>query len=179
VKTTIAKSVAAIVLGLGLCSPFSNLQAAVPAVDECSKELLLAYFPEPFLNETLKKFNVPQEKWATIAKALSENDKKVIANVEEKASKMNPNPLKDPQRRHEAVKIFRETLFETFAGVMKDNGITDETQIHAMLDDVQQQKAKRFAQCMERQRAQTPQKPVETPKPAEPAAPAPESAPNP
>lgn len=120
--------------------------------DECSKELLLTYFPKPFVNETLKKYNIPQEKWDAINSQLSEKDKQVISIVEEKASKMNPNPLKDAQQRQAAVKIFRETLRQIFSEVMKNNGITDEKQIDTMLDDIQQQKAKRFAQCMERRK---------------------------
>lgn len=131
--------------------------ASSVSTDDCSKELLLAYFPKQFVNETLKKFNVPQDKWDSINKALSEKDKEVIKIVEEKAAQMNPNPLKDPQQRQAAVKIFRETLLQIFSDVMKANGISDEQQIQAMLDDVQQQKARRFAQCMERQRGAQPQ----------------------
>jgi hypothetical protein len=123
------------------------------AVEECSRELLLAYFPEAFVKETLKKFNVPQDKWEAITKSLNEKDKEVVKIVEEKASKLNPNPLKDPQQRQEAVKIFRETLLQVFSDAMKQNGITDEKQIQSMLDNIQQQKAKRFAQCMEKQRS--------------------------
>jgi hypothetical protein len=40
-----------------------------------------------------------------------------------------------------------------FGGVLKDHGINDEKQIQAMLADIQQQKAKNFAKCMEKQRA--------------------------
>lgn len=125
------------------------------AVDECSKELLLAYFPETFLNETLKKFNVPDTEWTQINQELALKDKDVIGIVEEKASKITPNPLKDPQQRQTAVKIFRETLFEVFSSVLKNHGVKDDSQIQAMLDDIQQQKAKRFAQCMEKHRADT------------------------
>lgn len=122
-------------------------------LEECSKELLLAYFPQAFLDETLMKFNVPQDQWAKINEELSAKDKEVIGIVEEKAAKITPNPLKDPQQRRTAVKIFRETLLELFTSVMNEHNITDTAQIQAMLDDIQQQKAKRFAQCMEKQRS--------------------------
>lgn len=127
--------------------------SAANPVEECSKELLLSYFPEAFVKESLKKFDVPQDKWNAIVKELNEKDKQVVKIVEEKASKVNPNPLKDPQQRQAAVKIFRDTLTEVFSGVLKRNGIADENQIQQMLDDIQQQKAKRFAQCMEQQRS--------------------------
>lgn len=123
-------------------------------VDECSKELLLAYFPEPFVTPTLKKFNVPQDKWAAINSGLAAKDKDVLKMVEDKASKLNPNPFKDrdPAQRQVAVKIFRETLTQVFSEVLKANGVTDDKQLTAMLDDIQQQKAKNFAQCMEKQK---------------------------
>src|SRR5262249_10869594 len=111
-------------------------------------------FPEPIVMDTLKRFNVPQDKWAGIAKSLSEKDKEVVKLVEKKASAMNPNPLKDTQQRQAAVKLFRDTLFEVFADAMKENGVEDQSQLMPMLDDIQQQKAKKFAMCMEKQKAQ-------------------------
>ncbi|MGK5595352.1 MAG: hypothetical protein ACSNEK_08350 [Parachlamydiaceae bacterium] len=140
--------------GLFCLSAFSGTQlSAASAIEECSKELLLAYFPEKFVNETLKKFDIPQEKWADIRKGLNEKDKDVIKTVEQRADQMTPNPLKDPQQRQAAVRLFRETLLQLFGDVMRANGITDTKQIQAMLDDIQQQKAKRFAECMEQHRS--------------------------
>lgn len=127
------------------------LNGAEQTVDECSKELLLAYFPEPFVKETLKKFNVPQDKWNNIAAQLVSKDKTVVQIVEEKAAKMDPNPLRDPQARQEAVKLFRDTLLGLFTEVLQANGISDPKEIQSMLDDVQQQKAERFAKCMQKQ----------------------------
>ena len=139
---------------------FCSLSAAIPSapspqLDQCAKELLLSYFPDQFVTETLKKFNIPQEKWDAIKKALAEKDKEVIKLIEEKASKINPNPLKDPQQRQAAVKIYRETLLEVFSDAMKANGITDTKNYQAMLDDIQQQKAKKFAECMRKQAQET------------------------
>lgn len=142
----------ALLVGGALVMPAQSF--AANAIEECSKELLLSYFPESFVKESLKKYNVPQEKWDAIIKELNEKDKEIVKIVEEKASKANPNPLKDPQQRQAAVKIFRETLTDVFSTVLKKNGVTDDNQIHQMLDEVQQQKAKRFAQCMEQQRSQ-------------------------
>lgn len=136
--------------------------------DECSRELLISYFPKVFVTETLKKYNVPQEKWETIANDLALKDKEVIKTVEEKAAKLNPNPLKDPQQRQAAVKLFRETLTDLFAGTMKANGVTDEKQISEMLNDIQQQKAKRFAMCMQKMSQGAPKEsPSETGVPAQ------------
>ena len=135
-----------------LFSPIVSVQAADP-VDECSKELLLSYFPEPFVRQTLKANNVPQEKWDAIVTELKNNDKQVVGMVEEKAAKMTPNPLKNPsdqEKRQKAVAIFRETLTQVFTAAMNKNGITDQTLIQTMLDDVQHQKASRFKECLEK-----------------------------
>lgn len=141
-------------LGIILAPAFATAQSASPAqVDECSKEILLSYFPEPFVTPTLKKFNVPQDKWDAIVKGLAEKNKDVLRLVEEKASKLDPNPFKgfDPSQRAAAVKIFRETLTQVFGEVLKANGVTDDTQIAQMLEDIQKQKAANFAKCREKE----------------------------
>lgn len=168
-------SLVAFALCLGLFVLPTNF---VNAADECSKELLLEYFPKQFVVETLKKFNVPQDKWDAIASTLSTKDKDVVKLVEDKASKLNPNPLKDrdPQQRQVAVKLFRETLLQVFSEALQSNGITDQKQLQAMLDDIQQQKAKNFAQCMEKQKnaaQQSTQQPAEGQQQAETPAAAP------
>lgn len=150
------KYLACVLVGFSACAIPMNLPAAATPTDECSRELLLSYFPEVFVNETLSKFKVPQDQWEGINKDLSGKDKEVIKMVENKASQMNPNPLKDPQQRQAAVKIFRETLFQVFSDVMHAHGISDDQQIQSMLDDIQQQKAKRFAMCMQKQKDQGP-----------------------
>lgn len=158
-KKNLLKSIMGFVVGANaLIIPFA-LSALVPtgAADECAKELLLSYFPEPIVTDTLKRFSIPQDKWTSIAKSLSSKDKEVVKIVEEKASSMNPNPLKDPQQRQAAVKLFRETLLQVFSDALTENGITDASKFQAMLDDIQQQKAKKFAMCMEKQKTQTQQ----------------------
>ncbi|CDR34992.1 hypothetical protein [Criblamydia sequanensis] len=121
-------------------------------VQECSRELLLSYFPEPFVKNSLDKFDVNQAERASIISDLENQDQEVIKKVEEKASQKDPNPLKTPVKREEAVKLFRETLFEVFSDVMKKHGETDDKRIQLMLDDIQHQKAKYFVRCMEQQR---------------------------
>lgn len=147
----LTQKVATTLLVAGICLlPSQNW--AVTETDECSQEILLSYFPAVFVKETLKKHNVPQDKWDSINKNLASRDKEIIKIVESKAAKMDPNPLKDPQHRQEAVKLFRETLAENFTAAMNANGIKDNNQIQAMLDDIQQQKAKRFTRCMEQKK---------------------------
>lgn len=153
-KLTMRNSIASMLIVAGALMTSSAHAATPTAQEECAKELLLSYFPESMVTDTLKKFNVPQEKWAGIAKSLSNKDKDIVKMVEQKANAMTPNPLKDPQQRQAAVKLFRETLLQVFSDAMKENGMQDASQFQAMLDDIQQQKAKKFAMCMEKQKAQ-------------------------
>jgi hypothetical protein len=154
------KRLSVVLMGIGIMVGSSLLAQSAPlapaGADECTKELLLSYFPSNYVTETLKKFNVPQDKWDAIVAGLTAKDKDILKIVEEKASKLNPNPFRDrdPAQRQIAVKLFRETLLQVFGEVLQAQGITDEHQVQLMLDDVQQQKARNFRICMEKQKGQ-------------------------
>lgn len=151
---TIKRILLSSLIALGaLVLPSQVNAAAVMDDEECSQEILLSYFPPVFVSDTLVRFKVPADQHDAIKKELASRDKEIIKQVEAKANKQTPNPLKDPQQRQAAVKLFRDTLLENFTAVLKAHGVTDEKQIQLMLDDIQQQKAKRFARCMEKQRA--------------------------
>lgn len=153
-KTVFPKAFLALISAMAWGGPalYADSEATNTSALECSKELLLSYFPQPFVRETLKKNQIPEDKWDAIVQELSEKDKTVIAKVEARAGEMNPNPLKSPEYREQAITIFKETLLEIFTQVMNNNGITDNEQIHTMLDEVQHLKAKRFAKCLEQTR---------------------------
>lgn len=138
----------ALVFVLGVPLHAEPIQETGP--NECLKNVLLSYFPEPFVKEVLKRNQIPEDKWNPIIEELASNDKNVIAKVEARASALNPNPLKSPEYREQAITVFRETLLEIFTSVMNKNGITDKEQIQSMLDEMQRLKAKRFAKCMEK-----------------------------
>jgi hypothetical protein len=118
--------------------------------ERCAKEILMRHFPEKLVEAALKKFQIPEDQQAAIVKELAEKDGNIVKMVEEKASTMNPNPLRDPQMRQQAVRLFRETMLEQFSGVLKAHGVTDDAKIQQMLDEVQLQKAKQFSECMEK-----------------------------
>jgi len=146
------KQMLGVIIGMGvMILPQAGYTVTLNQYERCSKDILLAYFPEVFVRETLKNYNVPKDQWDAITSELTAKDRDIIKQVEIKAEKLNPNPLKDPQQRQAAVKIFRDTLLENFSATLKAHGISDDKQIQAMLDDIQQQKAKRFAFCMESQ----------------------------
>lgn len=131
---------------------FFSMDLSAATSEECSQEALMANFPPDIVLETLDHFDVPKDQREAIKTELIQQDKDFIERLETKASKMHPNPFQDPQQRQTAVKIFREMLYDSFAGVMKSHGVTDEKNIQSMLDNIQQEKAKQFAKCIEMQK---------------------------
>ncbi len=143
----IIKVLFTLILGLYVLQMPAILFGETNVVD-CSSEALRAFFPEKVVLNTLKKFNVPQDKWSAITEALRSKEKDIFPQIEAKAANMNPNPLKDPSFQKVAVSLFKETIFEASLGPFKDNGIGDEKQIQAMLDDIQSQKTQQFQECI-------------------------------
>ncbi|MBA3722174.1 MAG: hypothetical protein H0W88_07225 [Parachlamydiaceae bacterium] len=130
---------------------FTNLN-----VDQslCSKEILMTFFPSPVVKAVLIQNKVSEADADTISKELAQKDQEVIRLVEERASKMESNPLGDLTQRDTAIKIFRETLFEVFAKTLKANNVkADENQIQTILDDMQQVKGKLFVECIKKERS--------------------------
>lgn len=121
---------------------------AAYATQENSKEVFLSYFPESLVTDALSRYNIPKEEWASINQDLSSKEGLVIRLVDEKASKMDPNPMEDPNQRKAAVKIFREVLFQVFSEVLYSHGVTDTDKIRNMLDTIQQLKAEKFCLSM-------------------------------
>lgn len=142
-----------IFLGTALLCVFSlDVQASsvspAPITLDCSKDLMRNFFPEALVNKTLRKFEISQDLWQPITTELSLRDKEVFKILAEKASKITPNPLTNPQERQAGLKLFLETLYEIFSTTLKIHGITDDDKIQAMFLDVRQQTAKSFGQCV-------------------------------
>lgn len=117
----------------------------------CEKTMLLFNFPKEIVIETLKKYHIPQEKWPEIVSTLEVKDKEIFKILEKKAAAMNPNPLKDPKEHQNIPKLIRAVVLETFTNVLKENGVDDTAQFQAMLDDIQQERVKKFAKCLKKE----------------------------
>lgn len=143
---------------MGDATDTSTQPPVTSGAEGCSIELLRSFFPEKFVSSTLEKFNVPKEKRQAIINGLASRDKQVLKTVEEKAAKLNPNPFKDrdPKQRQVAVKLFRDTLLQIMTEVLNEQGITDQKQIQDMLDNINQEKAKNFRDCIEKQKLDIP-----------------------
>lgn len=118
---------------------------------KCTKEELMRFFPEQLVTSVLIKAKLPKEQANAIAKELSEKDRELERLVEEKSAQVEPNPFKNLSHRDLAIKIYRETLYQVFAKVLKANGITNEDQIQTLLDELQEARSKLFIECIRKQ----------------------------
>jgi hypothetical protein len=118
---------------------------------KCTKEELMIFFPQQIVESILVKAKFPKEQALSIAEELSHKDQELAKIVEDKAAKLNPNPFKDLSQRDLAIKIYRETLYEVFAKVLKAHGVTNEDQIQTLLDEMQSAKSKLFIECIRKQ----------------------------
>jgi glycine cleavage system regulatory protein len=118
---------------------------------KCTKEELMRFFPEQLVQSVLVKANLPKDQADAIAQDLSQKDRELARLVEEKSAQVEPNPFKNLSQRDMAIKIYRETLYEVFARVLKAHGITNEDQIQTLLDELQEARSKLFIECIRKQ----------------------------
>jgi hypothetical protein len=118
---------------------------------KCTKEELMIHFPQQIVESILIKAKFSKEQATSIAAELSHKDQEWAKIVEDKAAKLDPNPFKDLSQRDLAIKIYRETLYEVFAKVLKSHGVTNDDQIQTLLDEVQSAKSKLFIECIRKQ----------------------------
>lgn len=138
----------------GLCGEEKKLEEVTMGSSStlCTKEVLMTFFPQPVVKEVLLQQHISADQAESIAKELaSKKNSEIIKLVEEKASRMDPNPFKDLNQRDTAVKIFRETLYDVFASVLQKYGMTDEKKVHALLDAIQEAKGKLFVECIRKE----------------------------
>lgn len=118
---------------------------------KCTKEELMRFFPEQVVQSILVKANIPKDQADAIATELAQKDKELAKIVEEKSSKIEPHPFKNLSQRDLAIRIYRETLYEVFAGVLKRHGVTNDDQIQSLLDELQEARSKLFIECIRKQ----------------------------
>ena len=118
---------------------------------KCTKEELMRFFPEQVVQSILEKSDIPADKAKEIAQELSQRDLELAKMVEEKSNKLDYNPIKTPNQRESAAKVYRETLYEMFAKVLKEHGFTDKEKTQSMLDELQEARSKLFIECIRRQ----------------------------
>lgn len=120
-------------------------------LSKCSKEELMTFFPQEVVKSVLLKEQIPEDQASQIAQELSQKDRELTKIIEDKAAKLDPNPFKDLSQRDLAIKIYRETLYEIFAKVLKAHGVKNEDKIQTLLEEMQAAKSKLFIECIRKQ----------------------------
>lgn len=136
-----------------VCMTSLQAQGGDDALSKCTKEELMTFFPQQVVESVLTKAKIPSDQASAIAKELSQKDRELAKIVEDKAAKLEPNPFKDLSQRDLAIKIYRETLYEVFAKVLKAHGVKNEDQIQTLLEEMQSAKSKLFIDCIRKQTA--------------------------
>gem|GEM_PF-4690496 len=119
---------------------------------KCTKEELMTFFPQQVVESVLTAAHLPKNQVTAIALELAQKDGELAKLVEAKAAKAQPNPFNNLSQRDLAIRIYRETLYEVFAKVLKFHGVTDEDQIQTLLDEMQAAKSKLFIECIRKQK---------------------------
>ena len=150
-----------------VCMSTLQAQVADDVLSKCTKEELMTFFPQQVVESVLIKAKLPSDQATAIAQELSQKDRELAKIVEDKAAKLEPNPFKDLSQRDLAIKIYRETLYEVFAKVLKAHGVKNDDQIQALLEEMQAAKSKLFIECIRKQTASTkaPEAPSSLPEP--------------
>lgn len=117
----------------------------------CSKEVLMTFFPQPIVRAILIRNKVPTDQAETISRELASRDQDIVKMVEKKASQKENNPFRDFSHREEAIKMFRETLYEVFSSVLKKYGMNDDEKMRTLLDDIQEAKGRLFVECIKKE----------------------------
>lgn len=132
---------------------FGSLAAEVDdqVLSKCTKEELMTFFPPEVVKSVLIKAKVAPEQASDVANELAKKDPELTKMVEDKAAKLDQDPFKDLSQRDLAIKIYRETLYEVFAKVLKAHGMKNEDQIQSLLDEMNDAKSKLFIECIRKQ----------------------------
>lgn len=131
-----------------LCTPFQGELSAyleeLGKEEACTDYLRLTYFPHAVVEDVLRRYSIPHEERYAIYRDLVAREPDIIAIVEERAARVNKE-----LKLSAAVAIYRQTLYQVFAEVLKINGISRREQADAILDEIQFKKGRLYKLCME------------------------------
>jgi hypothetical protein len=113
----------------------------------CFKEIELDFFREDIVSQALSLHGVSQTNWKNINNNLRERARHVPRILRQKAEYMHPNPFQSPFQTRVAAQLLRQTLYEIFAATLKDNNITNESNIKDMFRYIREKQAHRLIAC--------------------------------
>ena len=118
--------------------------------ETCKEEFEKNPFPEQIVNQVLNQFDVPPSEWVGINRALQRQLGLLQVKVQQKAAKMERNPFNPPEQTVVIGRLEREALIEGFGYVMRQHGVKKKRQIYDMFDAIQDEKAERLWECLQK-----------------------------
>lgn len=131
---------------MSVSSPMAAEQ--IEQQEVCSDEVILKFFPKEFVRVAFTENGIPEDQWIEIMDNLKQREGEVMVVLREKAGRMDPNPLENYEHAKTAAKLLRESQLEVLTRTMNQAGITDQRLIEKVMTRIQEQKARRFAECL-------------------------------
>ena len=85
----------------------------------CTREILMAFFPQPIVQSILIKHHVAETQAKEVAQSLSTKDSEILQSIEKKSAMIKSQPLLDMNQREAALQLFKEALFEVFSKTLE------------------------------------------------------------
>ena len=152
-SVTVFAQQSSIALPLNKQSEFINI------VHDCAKETLGTTFTESIVRNVLIQDKIPLDQAEKIAQELSKKDEEVVELAEKKIGEakqklnlpadMKQSDVNQLNSYREAMQsVLKEASYEVFANILNTHGITDETRIHQLLDNIQRQQIEAVKECV-------------------------------
>lgn len=123
---------------------FQPLQMSPPP---CYYQVATNFFPYPLVAQTLSAHKFTQDRWSLIYQDLQVRSAAIPKIIQERASRMVPNPLQ-PYQPDAAGALLRAVLEETFAQSLRANYFYDPYITAVMFRYIRVQQADRLRACL-------------------------------
>lgn len=120
---------------------------ALFGVSTCAQEVLFRFFPKEITLEAMRENGLTGENAESVASVLWNSDNTIIREIEDRASKMDPNPLLDDGSPEVRAKLFKEVATDVFMKALTDEGFQDTSKALQIFDAVQEARFVQFQKC--------------------------------
>lgn len=135
-----------LILGVFLCC--TNGYATFNDAPACFKQLQTDFFRPNFVVRALSLHIVPQSQWDIITRALQERSKRIPEILRQRSGHMRHSPINYPFQPNEALTMLLQLLFETFQQVMRENYVTNPSDIEGMFKYILSRQADHIRACL-------------------------------
>jgi len=112
----------------------------------CYQRMETQFFNPNVVSQALSLYRYDQSMWNLATRDLTETSRTIPDEVQQRARKMRPNPLKRPFNADATQALIEQLLYERFVLVMAKYSITDPTDLKGMFHYIQQ----KFPPCTPR-----------------------------